>query len=380
MLRLITTAAAKPPRLPRVVPRTDPLRILFCGSDAFSCASLRALHREHVQNGRLVESLEVLVLPGRRVGRGLKTVRQGPCKLLADELGLRVHERETFRGWELPCRTNLVVVVSFGLFVPRRILSSAKYGGLNVHPSLLPDLRGPAPIHHALLRGDTHMGISLQTLDDKAFDHGTILAQTPPPGLAIPPDASFQDVLQEAADAGAEMLVRGLRDGLHVPPHRDVGWKAAALVQGTTTLQHAPKMTKDDGRIHPDWTAEQFARRVRVLGSVWMTALTVRGVRKRVLLLDAEPVSGGEPAPPSTGKDEQRQQQSQGTLASEYADERRGGSLWRHERRVLIREGDGSCLLHVRDAAWVRVTRVKVDGKPEQTAAMGLKGFMRRRE
>ncbi|KAG5914218.1 hypothetical protein E4U42_000620, partial [Claviceps africana] len=243
----------------------EPLRILFCGSDAFSCASLRALH---ARLGSLVEALDVMVLPGRRVGRGPGVVRQVPCRVLAQELGLRVYERETFRGWELPRGTNLVVAVSFGLFVPSRILASARYGGLNVHPSLLPDLRGPAPIHHALLRGDTHMGVSLQTLDDKAFDHGTILAQTPAPGFPIPPSASLQTITHEAATRGAEMLIRGLEKNLHVPPRHDAGWKAADLrARGVDTLQHAPKITKADSRIEPAWTAEQFARRVRVLGS-----------------------------------------------------------------------------------------------------------------
>jgi hypothetical protein len=56
---------------------SDPLRILFCGSDAFSCESLKALHREHVANKALIESLEVMVLPGKRTGRGLKQIRQG---------------------------------------------------------------------------------------------------------------------------------------------------------------------------------------------------------------------------------------------------------------------------------------------------------------
>ncbi|KAG6003389.1 hypothetical protein E4U21_002064 [Claviceps maximensis] len=368
-----------PSALPREPRQSDPLRILFCGSDAFSCASLRALHEEHVRGGDVVEALDVMVLPGRRVGRGLKMVKQVPCKILAQELGLRVHERETFREWHLPPGTNLVVVVSFGLFVPGRILSSAKYGGVNVHPSLLPDLRGPAPIHHALLRGDTHLGISLQTLDPNTFDHGTILDQTPPPGVPIPPDASFQTVMQEAAALGATMLVQGLRDGLHVPPHRDVGWKAsqpqaqAHQAEETQTLQHAPKVTKADGRIGPDWTAEQFARRIRVLGSVWTTAVPHgRGAGKRIILLDAEPVSlerrqEEESVPPTD--------QQQGTLVCEYADEH-GGPSQSHERRVRIAR-DGACWLHARDTAWIRVTKVKVDGKPEQTAAVGLRGFLR---
>lgn len=56
---------------------SDPLRILFCGSDAFSCESLRALHREHERNAQLIESLDVMVLPPRRTGRGFKDISEG---------------------------------------------------------------------------------------------------------------------------------------------------------------------------------------------------------------------------------------------------------------------------------------------------------------
>lgn len=62
----------------RLAGATDPLRILFCGSDAFSCESLRALHGEHVRGkGGLIESLDVMVLPPKRMGRGLKLLREG---------------------------------------------------------------------------------------------------------------------------------------------------------------------------------------------------------------------------------------------------------------------------------------------------------------
>lgn len=57
--------------------QSDPLRILFCGSDAFSCTSLRALHKEHVRNKALIERLEVMVLPGKKTGRGLKVLGEG---------------------------------------------------------------------------------------------------------------------------------------------------------------------------------------------------------------------------------------------------------------------------------------------------------------
>ncbi|RCI09098.1 hypothetical protein L249_5043 [Ophiocordyceps polyrhachis-furcata BCC 54312] len=276
---------------------SDPLRILFCGSDAFSCESLRALHRE--LGSGAVEALDVMVLPPKRMGRGMKQLRQVPCRALAEELRLTVHERETFTKWEVPLGTNLIVVVSFGLFVPPRVLKSAKYGGVNVHPSFLPDLRGPAPIHHALLRGDRHIGVSLQTLDEKRFDHGVVLAQTPPPGLVVPSAATIQEVTALAAKQGAEMLVRALlRDRLHVPPHRDAGWgwKAVESENGAGgLLRHAPKVTKADSRI--DWrtwtSGEEFGRRVRVFGTVWTKALDlVAKKRRRIIFKSVQAVDG----------------------------------------------------------------------------------------
>lgn len=67
--RLLSTSAASR--------HTERLRILFCGSDEFSCESLRAVNAEHNQNKELIESLEVMVLPPKRVGRGYKTIREG---------------------------------------------------------------------------------------------------------------------------------------------------------------------------------------------------------------------------------------------------------------------------------------------------------------
>lgn len=69
------------------------------------------------------------------------------------------------------------MVVSFGYFVPAPIIHGFKHGALNVHPSLLPKYRGAAPIQHTILAGDDETGVTIQELDDKAFDAGRILAQ-----------------------------------------------------------------------------------------------------------------------------------------------------------------------------------------------------------
>ncbi|PTB78271.1 Formyltransferase [Trichoderma longibrachiatum ATCC 18648] len=340
---------------------SDPLRILFCGSDAFSCESLRALHREHEINKGLVESLDVMVLPPRRTGRGFKEIKEVPCKSVAEHLGLRIHQRETFRGWTMPEGTNLIVVVSFGLFVPPRILKAAKYGGLNVHPSLLPHLRGPAPIHHAMMRGDEYTGVSLQTLDPKTFDHGTVLAQTPSPGLPIPANATLQHLTEGLAKVGAEMLVQGLRDGLHVPPYRDAGWMAEKL--DGEHLVHAPKVGKGESQINwLEWRPSDFERFVNIFGTIWTHARNDKGKFKRVLFLDAESV----PEEDVIGREEEA------VFRVEV-----GGEGMDVPRTVRLDDERDVVFVQTAHGAWVRVRKVKVDGKTTQMARIGLREFLR---
>ncbi|KAK3326432.1 formyl transferase [Apodospora peruviana] len=267
---------------------SDPLRILFCGSDNFSCTSLLALCAEKDRNPNLIQSIDVLTRRPKPVGRGQKTLEYGPLYKLATFSYLRLHLRDTFTGWDLPQTDggpiNLIIAVSFGLFVPPRLLRACKYGGLNIHPSLLPDLRGPAPLWHAMVSRDTHTGISLQTLSEDTFDAGTVIAQTPLPGIPINPSWSEAELNKLLADTGADMLVRGLREGLHVPPHVDVSW-AAAPSSVQLPLRHAPKVTKDDYQVQwTSWTASDLALRSRLRNTAtWTHAIDKDGNKQRIL-------------------------------------------------------------------------------------------------
>ncbi|KAL2758173.1 hypothetical protein ACRALDRAFT_1080122 [Sodiomyces alcalophilus JCM 7366] len=274
---------------------SDPLRILFCGSDEFSIAALEALHREHVSNHSLVESINVVVRPGKPTGRGMKSIREVPLKSTAQQLGLPVHELNTFTGWTPSFDINLIVAVSFGLLVPPRLLHLAKYGGLNLHPSLLPDLRGPAPLHHTLLQNRQYTGVTLQTLHESKFDHGIILDQTPSPGIPVPPDADLPTLHNLVTPPAAEMLIQGLRRGLYVPPLQPVQRNQADGEE----CKHAPKLTKDDRRVRwRDWVADDFVRRWRVLGPLWgqvrvpssSSSDGPKSVSKRLILEDVEAV------------------------------------------------------------------------------------------
>ncbi|EEP77067.1 predicted protein [Uncinocarpus reesii 1704] len=187
---------------------------------------------------------------------------------------------------------NHIRPLSFGLFIPPRILGAAKYGGLNIHPSLLPDFRGPAPIHHTLLAGEKSTGITLQTLHESRFDHGMILDQT---RFDVPRPGSYdvQSLIKVAAEKGAEMLVNGIRNRLFVPP-------LAPLVQSVvvpeSALRHAAKIRPEDR--HIDWSSwpwDRIYRHHKVLGSLWNYATiseTSQSVdpplQKRIILTDLE--------------------------------------------------------------------------------------------
>ncbi|OKL58852.1 hypothetical protein UA08_05644 [Talaromyces atroroseus] len=198
-----------------------------------------------------------------------------PIKTTATNLGLKIHELDTFKGWTPPDGPfDLIIAVSFGLFIPSRLLSAAKYGGLNVHPSLLPDLRGPAPLHHTLISGRKTTGITLQTLHHKHFDHGIILDQTPAP-VPNPDSCTVSELLDFLAPKGANMLVNGIRNRYFVPPLKEVGSRATVYSDdGSNKFAHAAKITPEDRHIDwQNWTWTQISRRQRVLQPLWNKAL-----------------------------------------------------------------------------------------------------------
>ena len=152
--------------------------------------------------------------------------------------------------------------------MPPRILNLARYGGLNVHPSLLPDLKGPAPIQHAILRGRSHTGVSVQTLHPSQFDGGVVLAQTPAPGIPIPAGMSADALTQRLGEEGASMLVDVLKKGAFVPPLRDVGWYKEA----TAPVDHAGKMAKTDQQVEfSTTTLDRLVKVRRAIGEPWCT-------------------------------------------------------------------------------------------------------------
>lgn len=183
---------------------------------------------------------------------------------MATELGLHLHQIHSFREFRSTDPYNLVVAVSFGLLVPQRVLHDASYGGLNVHPSMLPDLRGPAPIAHTLLKRRPSTGVTLQTMHPTKFDHGQVLART----AEVPVQSSDtpQDLIERLGPIGADLLCKGIEEAVFVSPSEDPTRRPFGIRRSDV----APKITSEDRHIDwSSWTADEILLRDRVLGNLW---------------------------------------------------------------------------------------------------------------
>jgi methionyl-tRNA formyltransferase len=173
------------------------------------------------------------------------------------------------------------VVAAYGLILPKGILGAPPYGCLNIHASLLPRWRGAAPIQRAILAGDSETGITIMQMDE-GLDTGPMLMQA---RRAIGPTTTAQDLHDSLAGLGAETIVvalEKLQPGL---------LKAQPQPDGAT---HAPKLTREEGRL--DWKkpAAALERQVRAF-TPWPGAwFEHAGERIKVL---AAAVAEGKSAP-----------------------------------------------------------------------------------
>jgi methionyl-tRNA formyltransferase len=214
------------------------------------------------------------------------------------------------------------------------------------------------------------MGASLQTLDEKKFDHGVILSQTPRPGIRIAENTTLAQINRRMATECAELLIDGLRSGVHIPPYVDAGWMAGEMEAEGRALQHAPKMSKADFQIDwVNWTATDWRRRLQVSQSVW-THISVprqdnredgaqKQLRRRVIFHDAQEVSVAE----VTGR--------RGTIDAVHLrpDGKEADGCYRQVVSLDEQTGVVYILLgHI----WIRCQRATLEGKLERTAAVSV--------
>ena len=261
-----------------------PLRIAFFGTPDFAVPTLRALLRSrHPVVG-------VVTQPDRPRGRGHKVIAS-PVKALALEHGVPVFQpdrlrepsvADTLRGWG----PDLGVVAAYGKLIPEDLLTLPRLGMINVHGSLLPRLRGAAPVHRAIIDGDTETGITIMRVV-KHLDAGDMFAKAKRP---IGPDETADVVERDLAELGAPLLVEVV-DQL-------AAGTASEEPQDYMFATYAPKITREDGLV--DWTLPAAFVHNRVRGLYpWPHAYTfLDGERLIIRRTHVLPEPGA--APPGT--------------------------------------------------------------------------------
>jgi methionyl-tRNA formyltransferase len=226
------------------------VRVLFFGTPDFAVPSLRALV------GEGFDVAAVVTRPDRPTGRHRSFVSASAVKTaaLAEDLDILQPDRPSTPEFLAAVRAlapEVSIVVAYGHILPQALLDVPRLGSVNVHASLLPALRGAAPIQRAVLEGCEETGITIMQMD-AGMDTGPILHQVATP---IAADETAGELTVRLAELGAEALVEGLtlleETGL-VPRPQD-------HAQATS----APKIRREEERI--DWTcpAEAVARRIR---------------------------------------------------------------------------------------------------------------------
>jgi methionyl-tRNA formyltransferase len=241
------------------------LRVAFAGTPEFALPALEALLERHRVVG-------VLTQPDRPSGRG-RRIEPGPVKRAALAHGLPVAQPETLASEEARAPLEAwdpqaLVVVAYGLILPREVLALAPLGCLNIHASILPRWRGAAPIERAILAGDTETGVTIMQMD-AGLDTGPVLLQR---RLAVSRSHTAGSLRHELSRLGAAALLEAL-DGLEAGTLK----AAAQPAEGVT---YAPKITKSEARIAWRRGAPDIERQIRAFNP-WPVAETV---------LDGEPL------------------------------------------------------------------------------------------
>lgn len=224
------------------------MKIVFMGTPDFSVPILDALAAQH-------EVLAVYTQPPRPAGRG-KDLRPTPVHAAAEQLGLPVRHPISLKSPEEQAAfaaldADVAVVVAYGLILPQAILDAPRQGCLNIHASLLPRWRGAAPIHRAIMAGDTETGICIMQME-AGLDTGPVLLRRSTP---IGAEDTTQDLHDRLSRMGANLIL----DALATLP------TLTAAPQPTDGITYAAKIDKLEARI--DWTlpAEQVDRQIRGL-------------------------------------------------------------------------------------------------------------------
>ncbi len=243
------------------------MRIVFMGTPDFSVPVLQAL----VDGGH--EIAAVYCQPPRPAGRGKKT-RPSPVQVCAQKSGLPVRHPVSLKTPEAQAEfaalnADVAVVVAYGLILPEPVLTAPEFGCLNIHASLLPRWRGAAPIHRAIMAGDTQTGVCIMQMD-AGLDTGAVL-------LRASTDISAEDTTGTLHDRlsrlGADLILRALDQLPDLTP----------VPQSSEGVTYAAKIDKAEARLDWNRPAAVVDRHIRGLSPFPGAWCEIGGERVKIL-------------------------------------------------------------------------------------------------
>ena len=243
------------------------VRIIFMGTPDFSVTVLDAL----VAAGH--EVCAVYSQPPRPAGRGKKD-RPSPVQARAEALGLSVRYPVSLRDDAAQAEfaavdADLAIVVAYGLILPQAVLDAPKLGCLNIHASLLPRWRGAAPIHRAIIAGDTETGVCIMKME-AGLDTGPVLLSD---ALAIGETETTGALHDRLSALGADLIVRAITQIHTLVPQG----------QPADGVTYAAKIDKAEASVDWSKSAEDVDRLIRGLSPFPGAWCDVEGERVKLL-------------------------------------------------------------------------------------------------
>ena len=252
------------------------MKILFMGTPDFARESLDNLYNAGF------EICGVVTTPDRPAGRGMKLVAS-PVKEYAIEKGLKLFQPEKisnndeFKNEIKELAPDLVCVVSYGVILPKSFLKIPPLGCINVHPSMLPKYRGPAPIQWAILNGDKETGVSIMYLD-AGMDSGDIILQEK---VDIGDDETTGELWNRLSSIGSRLLTKVVTD------------ISNGIIERTPQPEEfvlAPMLDKEMSKINwQEKTSQEIKNLVRGLNPIMGTYSYLEGKKVKFWKVDIIP-------------------------------------------------------------------------------------------
>ena len=227
------------------------INVVFMGTPSFSVPVLK----------KLIEETNVILVvsqPDREKDRKGNIIPT-PTKKLAIDNNIEVYQpiniKESYE-YIISKNPDIIITCAYGQIIPEIILNYPKYGCINVHGSLLPKLRGGAPIHHAIINGDKKTGITIMYMD-KLMDSGDIISQEE---LEIKENDTLDIVYEKMSILGANLLIETLPSIISGTNKR--------IKQNNMEVTFGYNITKEEEKIDFNQTSKDIHNRIRGLSSI----------------------------------------------------------------------------------------------------------------